>query len=321
LAQIFMFHDVLPTWTFARWVLAQALQSLDRPGRAASGRRTARAVEIAAELRGGLPSGDLESRAVSRLVDHDWVFRQVHLYELGGLQDFLRYRATPPLLEASDDLHAWAAAPMRGLQLVRHGRAIVIWRDLADGSMLEMPNNGCALALGATDFAIGRVVPTAGGQLFESAPLEVPERVARRVAGDPPEWVDALRSRTVEEIADGVEEFSVLHDVPTTLWRSVLTPDLATLPLSMVVAETARAALDRSRAELADLSRHHEAGSEDSRDIWPCLAAVMLDPEVAMVMVDVLRGDDVAVLRRLADVLADPAAALLRFATDDPRVA
>ena len=115
-----------------------------------------------------------------------------------------------------------------------------------------------------------------------------------------------------------VKATSALHDVPTATWRSVVTPDLAALPLSTVLVETARAVLDRSWAALAGpIEDPADPGAD--MDVWPCLAAAMLDPTLSMVMPEALCPGDVAMLRRLADVVADPAAALLRYATDDPR--
>lgn len=91
LLQIAMFGPLLPAWVTSRWICEQALQSLDADLR---GPRR-RALDSAVALHGGceaLPGVD-EADAAARVMDHDWVFRQLLLFDLGGLESFVRRTA------------------------------------------------------------------------------------------------------------------------------------------------------------------------------------------------------------------------------------
>jgi hypothetical protein len=113
LCQIAMFGPLLPRWATSRWTLAQALQHLGQPG-GGPDRRVHRALDQAIELRGGrarLPGRD-PIDAVCRVMDNDWVFRQLHLYELGGLRHFLDRVASPDLVAGADRIRDWAKSPM-----------------------------------------------------------------------------------------------------------------------------------------------------------------------------------------------------------------
>jgi hypothetical protein len=91
LGQIAMLGPILPGWVISRWICSQAMQSLAEAKRGPM----RRAFDLAVELRGGessLPGVDLPD-AHSRVLDHDWVYRQLFLYEFGGLDLFMRDRA------------------------------------------------------------------------------------------------------------------------------------------------------------------------------------------------------------------------------------
>ena len=78
--QLVALGAALPRWATSRWILAQAAQTLDASSRA----RAQRAFAVTREI-GGSPAGgndNLDHRA--KIMDHDWVFRQAFLYELGG---------------------------------------------------------------------------------------------------------------------------------------------------------------------------------------------------------------------------------------------
>ena len=65
-------------WVTSRWILAQAMQSLRNESRV----KARRALKIAIEVRGGeegLPGVDALD-AKCKVLDHDWVHRQVFLY-------------------------------------------------------------------------------------------------------------------------------------------------------------------------------------------------------------------------------------------------
>ena len=98
-----MLGPTMPGWVRSRWILAQALQWLDERNRGPAG-RSARAVKVTAEIQGGLHrirGVDLDDRRV-KVMDHDWIYRQVFLYEEEGLRRFLRAGSTPDLVAGAD---------------------------------------------------------------------------------------------------------------------------------------------------------------------------------------------------------------------------
>jgi hypothetical protein len=165
------------------------------------------------------------------------------------------------------------------------------------------------------EHVIGRLVPVAGGVMFESQPLPVPRHVAHAVAERPADWLQTLRAALA---SDKDEIFtvsrhrdSVVSDVPPLLWQGALLDDDVlpddpdddgfTVPL-------ARAVLDAGAREL----REAEVG--DDPDFWPCLGAALLEPYVVAALPDVVRAADLETFERLGRLLAEPAATLCREA-------
>jgi hypothetical protein len=199
LLQMAMFGSLLPPWATSRWILAQALQHLGQPG-GGPDRRVHRALDQAIELRGGrarLPGRD-PIDTVCRVMDNDWVFRQLHLYELGGLRHFLDRVASPDLVAGADRIRDWAKSPMGGYRLLTQDAATVTWQDLGAGEPILTANIGSAALVVPGECVIGRMVPIEAGAMFESAPLLVPEDVAIRVRSIPPAgWTRFERRREV----------------------------------------------------------------------------------------------------------------------------
>ena len=100
LSQVAMLGRSLPAWGVSRWIAAQAHDSFGEAG----DRRRKRCEQLALEVRGGLAGlsvhGERDARC--KLMDHDWVYRQLFLYDLGGLSDFVRRLVTPDLLARAD---------------------------------------------------------------------------------------------------------------------------------------------------------------------------------------------------------------------------
>ena len=186
---------LLPAWATSRWVLEQAAQRLGERHDPVTRHRFRRALALAVELRGGpesLPGRDVVDQHC-RIMDHDWVYRELFLYDLGGLQHFVDRVATPDLLAGADRIAAWVASPMGGYRLLSRDPGLLAWEGLADGAVLETANIGSAASLPPGGCVIGRMVPIETGVMFEAAPLPVPEAVARHVAREPERWIDALR--------------------------------------------------------------------------------------------------------------------------------
>jgi hypothetical protein len=311
LLQMAMFGSLLPPWATSRWILAQAGQQLPEQRGGPEARRAHRALELAVELRGGranLPGGDPRD-ALCKVMDHDWVFRQLHLYEFGGLRHFLRGRASADLVSGADRIHEWAAVRMGGFRLLASNSATVTWVDLTIGEQVVTPNIGSATLVEPGECVIGRLVPIEGGAMFEGAPLVVPEAVAVRVAGDPESWLDALRSTSEgtagPEVAAAGDTSGFLNDVPMGVWMYAVCDggglaDATSAPSSVQLAKAslklARAALERSGEP-----------DEDELDPWSCLAAAVLSPSIAAALAETVGPADREVLVQLGERLAEPA--------------
>jgi hypothetical protein len=297
-------------WAFSRWLCAQALQDLSE----ASRRRTKQAMEVAARVRGaGAPAGSDATDRTIKIIDHDWVFRQVYLYEAGGLSAFLR-RVDPRLVLRADRVVQWAGAPMGGYQLLRRDSSTVSWRDLATDEEFTVANNGCGILLVPGEHAIGRRVPIAAGSMFETAPLATSRRVADRVAMAPDDWAEILADATHRR--DGDEppiqthghQFELLTDVPpVVMMLGILDDDAELAAGSNLSSHIARAALDRAQQLL-------DAPPDDPEELdpWACLAVAFLQPDVAAALPEVMRSGDVRVLQALSEKLAEPAASVCR---------
>jgi hypothetical protein len=321
LSQFAMLGPVLPRWAFSRWLAAQAMQWLDAGSRSSM----LTALQTAIEVRGeATVAGHDAADARARLIDHDWVFRQLVLYELGTLDRFCRKRAGSRLLVAADDMPAWSRARIDAYHLVTRGSATLTWLRDRDGELLSTPNTGCAAGLRPGDAVLGRLAPIEGGSIFESAPLPVSDAVARRVAEEPAAWLDAVRDW--DEYADVVpldrptEHDGLLVELPPVIWQNVVCdqPDTYALrPTSP--SELARSAVDFGRFLLEEF----EAPDFRHLDTWACLAAALVEPAVLRVLSESTTTGDREVFAGLADTLAEPASTICRhlIAGDLPRAA
>jgi hypothetical protein len=320
LTQLATLGPLLPRWATSRWILAQALQSLDEGSRD----RARRALEIAIEIRGGegeLPGLD-ERDAKCKVMDHDWVYRQVFLYELGGLRDFLRRRASADLAAGADRVREWARAPMGAYRLLDRAADVTTWEDLATGAEIRLANIGSGALVLPEERVIGRMVSIEGGSMFESAPLVVPHLVAEAVAQDPARWVDSLRAapdrvgRSV--IVTSGRESGLVNDVPAVIWQYAVLDGRPIPPASGLTSATAKGILELARVQLVT------PVDDDPSDLdaWACLSAGLLEPGVSLALTELMEPRDRDLLQQLAERLADPAAALCsRLAQDLGRAA
>ena len=264
--QLVMLDDLVPGWGVSRWVLAQAAQFLGDPRDAVARHRIHRALAVAVELRGGIdrvPGRDLVDRQC-QVLDHDWVFRQLLLHDLGGLQQFLRRVATPDLLAGADRVAEWVGRPMGAYRLVGSEAGRTCWGSLAGGTTTTTADIGSAVGVGPGDCVIGRMVPIEDGLMFEAAPLPVPEEVALAVARDPADWLEALRAGPPGLTVAGAERRSqLLTDVPDVeVWSA--------LGSGAVVARTV---LGHAAAVSA-----RDAGPSGDPTPWSVLVGVLLEP-------------------------------------------
>ena len=225
LMQMSALAGIAPGWATSRWILSQAHQRLGERHDPVARQRFRRALQVAVQLRGGvgaLPGRDLTDQQC-RVVDHDWVYRELFLYDLGALRHFLQRVVTPDLLAGADRVAAWAASPMGGYRFVGGDATKVSWEDLADGEALRTANIGSAVSPQPGDRALGRIVPIEGGVMSEMPPLPVPEPAALRVSHHPQGWIEALRAEPPGLSVAGAGPCSgLLSDVPDDLVRQTL---------------------------------------------------------------------------------------------------
>lgn len=310
LTQLMTLGPMLPAWVTSRWILEQALQDLSPATRST----TAGAMDAAVALRGGpaaLPGTDPTDARV-KVLDGDWVYRQTYLFDLGGLETFLRDRASAELIASADRIDEWARATMGGFQLVGHGPTVTTWADLASGEVVDVPALGSGVLMLPGEHAIGRLVPIEGGRMFETAPLAVPEYVARQVADDPFCWRDALEEdrEAGGQVKTGGHRFGFIADVPDVVLLLTVLPDLdwKADPSDAEIVAALMSTANDALAEHAGLRR----GPADEVSLWPCLAAAVVDPLIVSAVVNAPGTADAAVLERLGGLLAEPAGAVCR---------
>jgi hypothetical protein len=310
LMQLSVLGPVLPDWATSRWILAQAAQWLDEANRS----RTSEAFTVAFRVGGFVANryrDDVDLR--TKILDHNWVFRQAFLYDLGGLRHFLDQVASADLVAGADHIAEWAETPLSGFQLMGETPRTLHWLDLREGTQIATPNIGSATLLEPGDCAVGRLQPVDDGWMFDSAPLYVPRRAAQQVAEEPADWVKALARVGQQAGVDGSgfttvgHDFQLLTDVPRIIQHLLLIdveenvfdrpvvdrfPERLPLEVGLV-----RAAMDG----LLD---------EDIRGLrpWPTVGAALLQPPVFAELLSPSRPEDPARLRQLAPRLAEPAA-------------
>lgn len=310
LAQITQLGTLLPGWATSRWIVEQSLIQMDPTLRPAH----EEAMRIAIELRGGPAalSGVDALDAQVKVMDHDWVFKQLVVYEYGGLARFLHAWASPDLVAGADDIDAWVTAPVRALRLESREPSVLRWTDLTTDQELVVPNLGAAVLELPGEHALARVVPTAEGPMFDGVPLGVTEGSARRAANDPASWLDALwpDAGTDDHFADLVHGNQLLTDVPDRL-RLLALGDR--LPRSSELTEDsmASAAIALAREMVAGRPAAHE-----SWDLWPCLAAELVAPDVFPRLERCVGPSDRPCLDALRDVMPSPAAEICGVLAD-----
>ncbi len=293
LAQVEQLGGLLPKWATSRWILEQSLIQFDPALRGAR----QEAMRIALELRGG-------PEEVTKVMDHDWVHRQLLVYEYGGLQRFLSAWATPDLVAGADRIDEWVAAPIQALRLESREPALLTWTDLATGAELATPNLGAAVLEEPGTFALARVVPTEGGPMFDGVPLGAAERTAEQVAADPGAWLDALRSvaGTEDYFVDLVHGNFLVTDVPSNISQLALSGYLPSpIPRDLDGSVIAEAVIALARDTATG------GGESEPLDLWPCVAAELLSPDVLPELAHRLGPADQPWLDVLGQVLPDPA--------------
>lgn len=313
LSQLAGLQGLLPRWATSRWILAQAAQHLDQPNR----HRTSRAMHVATRARPSVPGGasrhEQQEQAI-RIQDRDWVFRQVFLYELGGLAHFVDEVAPPDLLVGADRIVEWALAPLSAFRFLAASGGALTWERLDTAEVVETIDIGSATLLEPGDCALGRMVPIEEGWMFESAPLAVPEQAAARVAVDPGCWVEVVAEASRQQDADGNaacytggHDFGLLTDVPVVVQhllllaaadrrgpRPELTPETMPGLATAFVLDALDGALD-------------DAAGADGASPWPTVAETLCDNTARGALLARLEPADAPRLLALAGRVGGPA--------------
>ena len=317
LSQLSVFRSVLPRWATSRWILDQAAQCLDDRGR----HRARRAMEIAVATRGGASTlvGHDRADALAKVIDHDWVYRQVLLYDLGALEGFLARTATPDLVAGADRIREWARTPLSAFRLVTETPRTLAWRELATGREVTAINIGSNSLVLPDECAIGRLVPIEeGGAMFETVPLYVPDDVALRVAEQPAEWLAAVADGCrpdrppQDRMSTRGHHFRLLTDVPLVIQhRNVRAVLEAFGRLSEEEIDADPIAAQTAFVRVA-LENELEA-DEGWASPWPSVGAALMSPAVFHEVGEGLSRDDAPGLDRLAGLLASPADEVCRL--------
>ena len=306
LRQLVSLGDAAPAWVRGRWILAQAAQST--PG------DVKRAIALAVRTRGGASTlwGVDEVDAQCKVIDHDWVYRQLVLHEYGGLATFLRMRANSALLSAGRGFEAWVGAPMGAYELVNEAPAKLTWRHVGSDRLVDTVNLGGAALCARGAHVIGRVVEADSVAVFESPPLCVPADVAEAVAANPADWISALAAGCqgphgplLAEFVARVHHFDLLCDMPCNLRRQLMQPDDPALRADQLGIGGNGVQYDVALV-LAALAGDLDLEGEGV-PAAPHVAAALLEPGTADALESLLVTSDATALRWLGDVLAAPA--------------
>jgi hypothetical protein len=316
LLQIAVLGSLLPGWAVSRWILAQAVRWMDASQR----HRFTQAFDRTVQVAGGperYPGVDaLDSSC--KLVDYDWVYRQLVLYELGGLQHFLDRVASRALVDRADGIQDWAGAPMGAYRLTAQTSNTLRWLDLSSGSEPETANIGSASLLEIGEHALGRMVVTKRGPMFESAPIFVPPDVATRVGEAPYDWMSALERgchRKAEiglRISTRAPGFPMLSDVPDAL-RCALIDTVVGPSSAEVLTWSAADVHDAHLAVIRAAAQEQVDFADLGLDPWPVVGSMLLDPATVRDLVLRPRVQDAAAFDRLAARLASPADEVCRM--------
>ena len=339
--------DDAPPWAWSRWIREQAFRWVSP----ANERRHELALDLALDVAYTVgadperPFGHHPADLLALVKGRDWIVRQVVLYELDGLGDFVANVAGEGLLARAEPMLEWRCAPMLAYQFVDETLDRTRLIDLETEEQIEVLNIGSVGAVEPGGFVLGRVVPisTEPGLMFESEPLEIDESTARQFAEswhlleermheydcgcDPdecdgfnceaieyesPKWWDLLRDacdegRTLPLFSVHLE-YPLLTDVPTYLWRSG--PDCNDDPelvQELVRSGTPKAVAEAVQVSIGGLMLAHSR-DQGLTGGGPIFGAALLEPGVMEVLTERFTLPQYAVgWRALAGLVVDPA--------------
>ena len=196
LTQLASLGDHVPEWVWARWIAYQAIRCEDPDTETGTMQRLALKYAIETfhddQLADCHADGGDPVRVIAWVASESWLFHQVLVHEMGGLERFVDELATGRLAEHAELARSWVGARLGGYEVgasLPGGRLRV--HDPAAGAWLEVLDLGARSNAGDEGWVLGRLVPSGVDDLlmFDTPPLAVPEHVARDVAGAPQPWM------------------------------------------------------------------------------------------------------------------------------------
>ena len=175
--------DSAPGWVWSRWTLRQAHRWLIlRQDERIYDAVFVTVDRVYSDVDPQKPLGHDPRTFLGQVMALDWMCREVALFEMGGLGEYLSAVAQPPLLRRADRIMAWPAAKMSAFRIEDAAAGTVTLTDLGTGARREVLNIG-HLAEGIGLCVVGRLAPMRcdPGWIFESRPLEVSDAVAKEV--------------------------------------------------------------------------------------------------------------------------------------------
>jgi hypothetical protein len=283
LAQLASLGDDLPDWVWARWIAYQATRCEDQ------GTETGRIQRLALtyvletfhddQLADCHADGGDPVKVMAWVASESWLFHQLLVHELGGLERFVDELATGRLAEHSALARSWVDAPLGGFLVgpsLPGGRLCV--EDLAADSWTEVLDLGARANAGDSGWVLGRLVPSGVDDLpmFDSPPIAVPEHVARDVAEAPKPWLrvkEALDEGRLVEHRFMRTDLELVTDVPSIDLLRAGTPSA---DLERVTAQLRAGRDEIPRAAFRVLRRAVDGALQDCDA--PHVAAAVLQP-------------------------------------------
>lgn len=235
LRQLVELGEAVPAWGHARWIIEQVTRwiTVDTVARTHLARDDTIRAAHAMDVDPRRPYGLRVEEFCGLLLGHDWIYRQLVVFDGGGLRQFLEEDAAPELVARAGPVHAWAGSAMGGFRFEGEGGGRARFTDLTSGAGIDVLDVGCAGQLEPGDCAIGRVVPidTEPGLMFESLPVPVDPGLATRVAANPGRWLMEVtrdyQAGRFPRLYSWREQHPLLTDVPVWVWRYALDDDAA----------------------------------------------------------------------------------------------
>ncbi|GAB3038665.1 hypothetical protein GCM10011376_33890 [Nocardioides flavus (ex Wang et al. 2016)] len=252
LAQLAALGDELPGWVWARWAAYQVQRCEDLATETGTVQRLALAFALDNfhddRLADCHADGGDPMRVAARVAGESWLFQQLLVHEMGGLERFVDELATGRLAEHAELARSWTGARLSGYQVgasLPDGRLRV--HDPAADAWTEVLDLGARTLADEAGWVLGRLVPSGVDDLlmFDTAPVAVPERVARDVAAAPEPW---QRIKDALDAGELVERRFLRADLELT--TDVLSIDLLRIGTPPADLERVTAQLRSGRDEI-----------------------------------------------------------------------